>query len=177
MKPIRQHFFVLFMLASLFALPGLAAYIFYLHPQWLNSATTNRGRLIYPPLQLSQLGHTNAKWRFILWSPLQCDQQCQKEVDQLARVRLALGRHLYDVESYLLIRDDVSMPTAFEQQLHDEDIHVVKLSNQSIGNLPVLTQHSEIFIANADNDLMLVYPVPAKPADIFHDIKLLLKKE
>lgn len=178
MKSIRNNYFVLLALVILFALPGVSAYVFYQHPQWLGSTRTNRGELLTPPVLLTELSSNQTKWRFVLWNPTVCDKQCKLDLEQLARVRLALGRRLYDVELHLLLNDAfASLPISFQHQLHEEDIHVVNLSSKTLHALPILTQHPKIFIANPDNYLILSYDMPVNSADIFHDIKQLLKKE
>ena len=102
MKPIRHNYVVLLLLILLFALPGLTAYFFYFNPQWLGTTTTNKGAFLNPPLLVPSLGG-HSKWRLVLWSPVTCETSCLEHMDQLARVRLALGRRLYDVEASLLL--------------------------------------------------------------------------
>ena len=174
----RHTYFILFVLAGLFILPGGAAYLFYQHPQWLGTTTTNRGTFVSPPVQFVELSNDKKKWKLIAWSPTQCDDQCERMMDELARVRLALGRRLYDVEVCLLIKDAPDMISQrHADQLKEEDINVVKLPLDALQSSLVLGRHPRLFIANPDNYLVLKYVLPVKPEDIFHDIKLLLKKE
>ena len=92
MKILNRNSFVLLLLAILFVAPGIVAYFVYTHPQWLGMATTNKGELIKSPQILDKLG-SEKKWRLIVWSPEGCDATCIQQVDKLARIRLALGRH------------------------------------------------------------------------------------
>lgn len=176
MKPIRPHY-VLLLLILLFSLPGVTAYIFYLNPQWLGTATTNKGAFLEPPLLVSPLGG-DSKWRLVLWSPTTCERNCIEHLDKLARVRLALGRRLYDVETSLLLGANAgALSTSLTSMLHDKDIHVVKLSANESERLSMLCNTSNLFIANPDDYLVLSYQITTKSDDIFHDIKLLLKKD
>ena len=105
MKNNRRNYIVLLLMLALFIAPGLSAYLFYNHLTWLGAAKTNKGELLNPPILLTKLG-MDAKWRLILWSPTGCAQECIQQLDKLARIRLALGRRLYQVDSLLLLSGD-----------------------------------------------------------------------
>lgn len=180
MKTAKRNYLILALLGLVFAAPGISAYFFYTHPHWLGQATTNKGLFLDPPVLLSSLGqHTvvgptaGPKWQLILWSPSACETSCLQQLDKLARIRLALGRKLYDVVPNLLLGHDApSLPDALKKTLQEQDIQVVRMVADA--KIPVLKDHIEIFIANPDNFLVLAYQPMAKPGDIFHDIKQLL---
>ena len=205
MKIFRYNYIVLFILGAVFAAPGIAAYLFYLHPQWLSSTTTNKGVFLDPPVLLAHRDerdgalHPKAldfdahntgkhavtakvldvsagpKWRLVLWSPTACEQRCLDQLDKLARIRLALGRHLYEVEPQLLIADNAEpLSPGLVSALQEQDIHVLRFPIEAQKRVPVLKSRLEIFIANPDNYLVLAYLPTVKPGDIFHDIKQLL---
>jgi len=171
MKTNRRNYIVLLLLVALFVAPGVSAYLFYNHLTWLGAAKTNKGELLSPPLLLAKLG-MDAKWRLILWSPAGCDQDCMQQLDKLARIRLALGRRLYQVDSLLLLGGEAPpLTTAFADSLREQDIRVLKLSAEDQHRLPT---NPELFIMNPDDYLVLAYQPTTKPADIFHDLKRLL---
>lgn len=176
MKLVRRKYYILVLLGLLFAAPGISAYIFYLHPSWLGTVTTNKGRLLNPPILLA---HTklNSKWLLALWSPGACEQNCVAELDKLARIRLALGRHLYKVQPQLLL-DANAPPLAapLAQALQEQDIHITRLSQEERKNMSVLKDNLAIFIVNPDAYLVLAYQPNVKPQDIFHDLKQLVTK-
>lgn len=197
MKIIQRNCFILFLLVLVFAAPGLFALFFYSHPTWLSPATTNKGTLLAPPIFLTSLRQDNKdkikikvhqgistktvdlakdpKWQMILWSPSACEQQCLDELDKLARVRLALGRHLYEIESVLLMGANTpELSSQINKQLKQQDIRVLKLSSKH--EEAALPSKFAIFIANPDNYLVLSYIPTVQPQDIFYDIKLLLKR-
>lgn len=175
MKHTSRNYFILLLLALLFMAPGLVAYIVYNHNAWLSAAPTNKGTLLNPPVLLAQL-HEKEKWQLVLWSPQACDQECAQQLDKLARIRLALGRRLYEVETCLLLGVDAPLPAVpLANTLRDHDIHVLKLAAGASSPLPVLPKISTLYIMNPTGYLVLAYKNQAKPDDLYHDIKHLLK--
>lgn len=173
MKTTRRHYVILLLLIFLFAAPGLSALFLYLHPQWLSAPTTNKGALLNPPVLLNE-SSTSSKWQLILWSPGACDKSCLEQLDKLARVRLALGRRLYDVDLTLLQRADAAPVNA--SGTSSPHVSIVRLSPGESERLSALHPQPELYIANPDHYLVLAYPVTAEADDLFHDIKLLLAK-
>lgn len=186
---------VFMLLALIFAAPGIFAYFFYTHPHYLETAGVNRGQLLYPPLHLSLVDKkTSAEllphhglaakavalthrpsWSFMLWYPQACDGTCLAKLEQLARVRLAMGRHLYDVQLSLLLAEDTpEFPQSSLQLLQSHDIKILHVTNDVIQKHDLLQKRLAIFIANHDNDVVLAYPPTAKSKDIYHDMKRLL---
>ncbi len=175
----RRNYIVLLLLSLLFAAPGVSAYFFYTHPAWLSNNTTNKGGLLTPSMLLTYPHPTKAhpKWRFVLWSPVACEKNCTMQLDKLARIRLALGRRLYDVDGLLLLGHDApSLPHALIKTLNAEDIQVAVLPAREQQHMPRLQNHLAIYIANPDNYLVLTYPPEVAPNDIYRDIKQLLTK-
>lgn len=167
----RRNYVVLMLLALVFACPGLAALAFYKHPQWLGSSAVNKGQLLSPAEHVPGI-HAKPKWRLVLWSPNACDAVCRQQLDKLARVRLALGRRLYEVDEWLITT--VPLPNALHQALNDQDIHTLLLSPDEKTKPGALDKKAHIFIANPDDYLILTYQLDDKPENIFHDLKRLL---
>ncbi|AHE67957.1 hypothetical protein [Legionella oakridgensis] len=174
MKIIWRQYFIPISLVLLFAAPGFFAYVFYQHPQWLGATKTNKGKWLKPPILISR-SETAAKWRMLLWNPQGCEKQCMQQLNKLARIRLALGRHLYEVESGLLISIDApSLSAELADILRDQDIHVLKLTAGDLKVLSILPRVPQIYLESPDGFLVLAYSTEAKPEDIFHDVKRLL---
>lgn len=170
MKTNNKKNAVLLALALLFAAPGLAAYLFFQHPQWLGSSTTNKGRLITPPLHLTLLGKEQNKWRLVLWNPQNCRTDCLKQVDKLARIRLALGRRLYNVEQWLLLGDKAhAFPQTLIAALQEQDIQFMQTNAAT-----QLGSAAQVYIISPENYVVLAYPLATKSANIFHDLKQLV---
>lgn len=174
MKKQVTKYYILLFLVALFAAPGLAAYLFYQHPNWLSAAKVNKGSLLNPPLKLSSL-NAQSKWLIIFWSPNGCGQNCLKQLDVLARVRLALGRKLYSVDQKLILGSSSPSPSEpLKLVLQKQDFDWVQLKEEDKTRLATLSSGSKIFIANPDNFLVMSYQPNGNPDDIYKDLKLLL---
>lgn len=167
----KRNGLILLILAIVFICPGLAAYAFYQHPQWLAN-TNNRGQLLSPPLLLNK-NELSPKWSLILWYPKACNALCQKEIDKLARIRLALGRRLYLVDILLVLPDEhATISTNNQHAFKEQDIHILALSGEN-RRIDAFTDKPEFFIASPSNYLILRYNIDANAHDIFHDIQQL----
>lgn len=175
MKLLQRHYITLLILILLFSTPGFLAYIFYHHPEWLGAARTNKGVLLQPPMKVPSFSEKK-KWHLILWQPQRCQQQCLQDLDKLARVRLALGRRSYQVQTVLALNEQAeSLDQSVLDTIKENDIRIVRLSE---GDKPAtLSQNPQVFIGSPNDFLILSYSEKAKPDGIYHDLKKLLKKE
>ncbi|KTD05905.1 hypothetical protein Lgra_2682 [Legionella gratiana] len=174
MKKQASKYYILLLLVLIFATPGIAAYLFYQHPSWLGTATINKGTLLNPPVALNSFEGA-AKWRIIFWNPSVCDKACIKQLDIIARVRLALGRKLYQVDQWLLLGN--KSPSLSQEQhsfLREIDFKVTKLPATEIQAQRALFAQAKIFIADPNNYLILSYSPQVNPDDVYKDLKLLL---
>lgn len=170
---VKRNYLILLILALIFILPGISAYFVFNHPVWLGRTHTNKGELINPPVQLTDV-NSRHKWRLISWQPNACGTTCFQTLDMLGRIRLSLGRRLYDVELWLIIanqQDEIADDV--RKKLYNNDIHFLMLSQQQ-QQLPLLTKKPQIFIANPEDYLVLAYTLSAKPEYIYHDLHHLL---
>ncbi len=184
MKLLSRHAVMVLLLALLFFAPGLTAMYFYQHPQWLSGHSTNKGNFVNPALPISSLNklHTSTKltanmpkWHVVLWRPDACDETCVTQLEQLARVRLALGRRYYEVDEVLLM-GELSTPLSSElkAKLGEQTIEAVYLPQMESEALAKESPGQRIFIANPQGFLVLSYAVTAESDDIYHDLKQLL---
>ena len=174
MKKQLSKYYVVLILLILFTAPGVTAYLFYTHPSWLGSTRINKGVLLPKPVALTSI-EGKAKWRLLLWTPGTCEQECLQQLDILARVRLALGRKLYQVEQKLVLGEEQSEQLAtIKQELDDKDIQISTLSELDKQQLQQLSSKPKIFIMNPDNYLVLSYKSGVKPNDVYKDLKVLL---
>lgn len=170
MKRISRHSLVLLLLAFVFLAPGLTALYFFKHPQWLSQQTTNRGQFVKPPLPIHALRQFSHKWHLVLWSPSHCGQECQRLIDQLANIRLALGRRYYDVDQVLLTREESPRLTGrLEKKLVNHGIEVLRTPRDC-------SPDTTIYIANPDGYLVLSFAKSAEADDVYQDLKQLLTK-
>lgn len=161
------------LLFFIFLTPGLAAIFLYQHPQWLPRSTVNHGRFVSPAIPIKNL--TGHKWGLILWNPNECKTDCLKNLDKIARIRLALGRHLYEVNQWLLIPNKLdTMPPDVIKSLKEQEIGLLDRANDKINHAKMLSSKPAIFIANPQGYLILQYPTKVQSKDVFHDLKQLL---
>ncbi|KTD24715.1 Uncharacterised protein [Legionella lansingensis] len=170
---VNRNSLILLLLGVLFAAPGLVAYFFYSHPQWLGTSRTNKGILLTPPVKFVKMGE-QSKWRLILWNPEYCSSNCLKQLDKLARIRLALGRRFYEVEQWLLLDKAESPQAPLLNLLKNRDIKIRCLAKNESGQLSILKSEPQIFIENPSDFLVLAYALDTQSEDIYHDIKHLL---
>lgn len=169
----KNNYLQLLLLALVFVLPGLAAWQFYKHPQWLGQASTNKGQLLDLPERIALPGN-KSRWRLILWNPKDCETACRQQLDTLARVRLALGRRLYEVDVWLLQNNTTPIAESLLVSLKEQDIQRFSLPSSEQIKYKTLDDSAKIFVANPDNYLILAYPTTVNPKSIYDDIKHLL---
>lgn len=119
--------------------------------------------------------HSPKKWGLILWNPGACDRTCRQELERLAKIRLALGRRLYQVEEVLVLgQDSNALTQQWTKGLQENDIALKLLPDSVRFKHKLLFDAPKIFIGDPEGYLILSYEIDAKSADIFHDIGLLL---
>jgi hypothetical protein len=169
-----SKYYVVFILLTLFTAPGVTAYLFYKHPSWLGSARTNKGVLLSQPVELTSI-EGKTKWRLLFWTPKSCEQECLRQLDTLGRVRLALGRKLYQVDQMLLLGEEQpEQIAAIKKELQDKDYQISSLSARDKQQLAQLSNKPQIYIMNPDGYLVLSYNSGTKPGDVYKDLKTLL---
>lgn len=174
MKKQTTKYYVLLLLLAMFAAPGIAAYIFYQHPDWLSAAKVNKGTLLNPPVLVKALEGQD-KWRVVYWTPSACDADCLKQLDILARVRLALGRRLYQVDQWLILSDKApSLSPDAQSTVKALGFQVAHLSAEDVQAEDALFSKAQVFLADPNSYLILSYPSLANPDDVYKDLKLLL---
>ena len=174
----------------MFLAPAPIAYVFYKHPYWLSAPCINKGELLVPSLQLliervgdvaqdsqvTQLSRSaDLKWKLLLWVPDVCGKDCMLQLDRLARVRLALGRRLYDTKVLLLVDSySFKLPQGLLNVLKQQDIGLARVAIGARALLPILQNGSRVFIANPNDYLILGYLPSVASNDIYNDLKQLL---
>jgi len=168
---MKRPYLVLTALLFLFAAPGIVAYLVYTHPSWLQ-ASTNRGHLLQPAPRLQSMGQ-HKKWQLLLWSPAGCDAECARRMNDLARIRLSLGRRLYHVDIILAMPMTApKISIALQQQLRHDDARLLRMDAEDEATLGLTTA---IYIVNPAHDVILAYTPTQVEDDIFHDLKIVVK--
>lgn len=164
--------FILVLLILLFLAPSFSAVWFYTHPALLkNHVLTNKGQLMNTPILIKELIGPDKHWKLVYITEKSCDRHCLSVLEQLAKVRLSLGRHLYGLTLHLLL-----LPGAPELDVHhfkqfnEADMKVTRLTA-----LPNKWPHSKIWLVNDAGLLVMTYEENMKAQDLFHDLHLLAR--
>ena len=116
----RGNMLQLWLLIALFALPPIAAWLFYLNPQWLPTGRTNNGQLIEPTraMQVFNLQTPDGepfdwrslegKWTLTLLAEGQCNVGCMQRLIKLRQIRKALAADSQRVERLLILIPDAA---------------------------------------------------------------------
>ncbi len=113
--PQRRRLGTLWALIAVFALPPVAAWFFYLNPEYLPTARSNRGELIHPPVDLPTGASLRSpdglpfpadvlsgRWTLVVLSQSPCIDSCEGKLRDIRQVRLALGESSLSIERLLL---------------------------------------------------------------------------
>ncbi len=166
----------------MFVAPGMAALLFYQHPQWLGMNTTNKGDFVKPTVHIQALVQIETvgdpKWHLLLWNAGDCDEHCFNVLEKLSRIRIALGRHYYEVNQALMLDESVNPMSPHSMNLlKKSETRMLHISQKELDLLRVTPHHQRIFIADPQGFVVLSYAQTADSEDVYHDIKRLLTKE
>ena len=169
MKQSNNKLYILLVLVVVFLAPGIGAYILYKNPDWLGEKRTNRGELLKPPVHVELFGQEK-KWRIVYWTTQQCEQSCLNDLEKIAKVRLALGRKLYQVEQWFVLGDNAADLNPVERLAIEKlDFKMITSTQEGVD-----VTINKIFIADPNDYLILAYKNLANPEDIYKDLKLLI---
>jgi cytochrome oxidase Cu insertion factor (SCO1/SenC/PrrC family) len=183
----------LWVMVAIFAAPVVAAWFFYLNPQYLPSGRTNLGELIEPvapvpremalttpagrPFQRSVL---EGRWTLTYLVGSDCDSNCMKRLVDMRQIRLALGESSLSIERLALVMEPAAVETAKHIEETLEGMHVA-LANAAGGPrlLEVLGEGADgigrLYILDPMGNLMMRYARDAPAKDTLTDMGRLLK--
>jgi len=184
----------LWILILLFALPLLLGWFYFLNPQRLPDRQNNNGALIHPPRPVQQLRLYTENGAAFDWQQMaglwllvsvqqgRCDPACQRQLQQLRQIRLALGADRQRVKPLLILLDNnlhnnnrENAPPAERpadlQILHAEEAEQVSAffgihKGDSAGSR---------FIIDPSGAWMMRHDKTLEPKAVLQDLELLLK--
>ena len=169
-----KKYWSLLILTVLFVIPGIAAYVVYQNPSLLASQSTNHGSFVKPPVKIIQLPGVK-KWRLVYFNNGDCNEICMGSLDKLARIRLALGRRLYNVDSYLFLPKSAADINQEQQKvLDDVGIQMQKINPSKQQYHQVFSQTSGYYIISPEKYVILAYSAASSADDIYTDLKKLV---
>jgi len=183
----------LWVMVAVFAAPVIAAWFFYLNPEYLPSGRTNKGELIEPvvavPRDLGLFTPDRAeldrsrlagKWTLVYLAGGECDDACMEHLIAIRQIRLALGESQMSVERLLIMTDPNAAPIA--ARLGGElDGMLVALTDAPSGArlLDLLGEGpaalGRVYILDPMGNLMMRYAPEAPAKDTLKDMERLLK--
>ena len=97
------------------------------------------------------------------------------DLDKMARIRLALGRRLYNVESYLFMPQSVKGLTEEQEVIvQDVNISVLKFAADGEDYQRIFNKKRAFFIISPENYVILSFAADTPSEDIFADLKKLV---
>lgn len=182
--PTRNRLTLLTMVV-VFAAPALAAWFYFLNPQYLPDNRSNRGELIQPMVTLdTSSGLTGpdgsafdsdslaGRWILVSLEGAACGEPCRQRLISLRQIRLALGQSRMSVERLLLLTGGDSggvesefpgMRVAFARQ--------ALLNHLGEGEAAL----GRIYILDPMGNLMMRYAADAPAKDTLKDMERLIK--
>jgi cytochrome oxidase Cu insertion factor (SCO1/SenC/PrrC family) len=183
----------LWIMVAIFAAPVIAAWFFYLNPQYLPSGRTNKGELIQPVVPLpAELGLVTpdgsdfgrhglaGKWTLVYLAGDECAEACLDRLVALRQIRLALGEGSLSVERLLILTDPQAGKLGAELARKLDGMQLA-LTNAAGGArlLDLLGGRSaaldRIYILDPMGNLMMRYAPDAPAKDTLKDMEHLLK--
>ncbi|MEJ2454094.1 MAG: hypothetical protein P8103_08060 [Candidatus Thiodiazotropha sp.] len=184
----------LWVLIALFALPPMAAWLFFFNPQWLPEGRTNHGDLIDPPRAVASLAlHTadgepfdwqslHDLWTLTLVSEGGCDAACIEALIEVRQIRRATGANRQRIERALILLPDsrgrLELPNL--EGLEGTRLLIADADQRAalLALFPVdfSQQAIPLFLIDPRGDLMMTHDISIIPAkQILQDLEKLLK--
>jgi cytochrome oxidase Cu insertion factor (SCO1/SenC/PrrC family) len=187
-QKVRRVFFSLLLL---FMVPLLLASWMALKHKSLPHHTTNKGQLLQPPLDITQLKLAKeqkielGRWLLLYVNPTTaCDKQCEKALYNIRQIRTATGKDINRVQRVILTFSDAPTDTPLEKMLYTEfsgTLHVIaskqlftEFVQNSVSQKTVL-QTGGIYVVDPLGNIMMFYSLESDPMGIFKDMTKLLK--
>jgi cytochrome oxidase Cu insertion factor (SCO1/SenC/PrrC family) len=176
-------------LALLFFAPlALAFYLYYGHGTWHPGGRVNAGDLVQPPrplpalaLPFLQAGSTDPnflkrKWTLLYVQFGPCADACRVRLYDTRQVRLALDRDMDRVQR-VLIAGDACCDAQFLHEQHPDliAIRATAAAAPLLALLPERDAQGAVYLIDPLGNLMMLYPVGARPKGMLEDLKRLLR--
>jgi cytochrome oxidase Cu insertion factor (SCO1/SenC/PrrC family) len=181
----------LVMLAMVFLLPMIAAYLY--RP---SGETGNYGTLIQPPRALEHfemvsldgreagLDELKGKWTLLYPGSGVCREKCRRSLYIIERVRLTQGKNMKRVQSLYLAPETMSQSAVAGALVEYEGVQGYRLSRAELAAMAPgfdwqgdseSAAHERIYIVDPLGNLMMFYSGNAEPSGIKDDLERLLK--
>ncbi len=178
---------------AVFAAPVIAAWFFYLNPEYLPSGRSNKGELIEPVVPLppglglftpdgAELDRDAlaGRWTLVYLAGGDCGDACRNQLIAIRQIRLALGENQVSTGRLLILTDPAAADLGAELAREFEGMQVAVTDAASdVRLLDLLGQGAaslgRIHILDPMGNLMMRYAPDAPPDDTLSDMERLLK--
>jgi hypothetical protein len=180
----------LWILVALFGMPVIAAWFFYLNPEYLPENRVNRGEILERQVPLDDdlgladsdgvpfdLTPLDGKWTLVALEQPPCGEDCRQRAVTLRQIRLAVGESRYSVERLVVF----TAPTDTTNLAADFDGMHIAFANAAVwrrlrdglgqGDAAL----GRLYIRDPMGNLMMRYAPDAPGADTLKDMERLLK--
>lgn len=178
-----------YMLIAVFVVPLLIAIVMYsMRGHMSISAPKSHGSLIHPAQPIEQLNFVaneknmtldefQGKWTYVLFVDQSCNLECEAALFKIRQSRLATGREVNRVQSFLMHSQNAEF-TSNDIQSRFSAIKFSTLKNlvisDEVQNKEVL-KSGNIYLIDPNGNLMMKYDDSATSKGLLKDIKKLLK--
>jgi hypothetical protein len=183
----------LWVMILIFAAPSLAAWFFYLNPQYLPGVRSNRGELIQPAVELAALGTLldangstldlttfDGRWTLVFLAGADCADPCRARLADLRQIRLATGEGQMAVERLLILTRPVKPNLLVDLGGDFPGMRIVALDATAAGRLLDALGQGEaalarVYVLDPMGRLMMRYAADAPAKDTLKDLERLIK--
>lgn len=175
-KQIPSRKPTLWILIILFSLPWVGAYYLNHHSSWLKQlSTTNYGRWVSPAVVWNIGEHHARPWQLVLWMPKGCDQSCLDNLNQLAKVRLAMGRKVYLLDVGVVLPGSQPLSETRLKDCQTLDIRVNYIDDEQAAIWRNRFVNHPIILFSPEHQSLLMYSLHPDSKKLYHDLQQLIK--
>jgi hypothetical protein len=165
----------LYVLMGLFLLPVLAAHYIYRHADVLISKRgTNYGEFVQSSINW-RIADAARPWQLVYWVGSRCDERCLANLDKLSRMRLSMGRKLYNLDLALVFSAPAQASLKLQTQLRNQNILWGTLDAKEQQIWQNEFQQTNIILFGTSHQAVLKYPKVFESKKMVHDLQLLIK--
>jgi hypothetical protein len=141
----------------------------------------NHGNFIKPPIKITDDGYLKdfeGFWTVVYHHSGKCQENCNKMLDTLYRIRLTKGHKMKKIKLLVLYPENnkLTIPqqyTSIQKKAYKNTDNIAKtlsqLSSQSFG------QNRGLYLLAPEGYLMMSYPTGFRPQDVIKDLGLVLR--
>jgi hypothetical protein len=174
-KNISKKYTSILILIFIFSLPFFAAFYLFSHPELLRYfSSTNYGK--WAPKMTWQFNEKQARpWQLVYWHESVCLTDCIEQLDRLGRIRLAMGRKVYNLDIVLLQPEGTLVSKELQKQLQEWNMYYQTIPSQQVDIWNQKFKDYPIVLFDEKHQSILMYPLNLDSKKAYHDLQVLVK--